>query len=95
MEASKMLVYIKEVLKNMPNSWLNLTTHRLDIYDEKLAKTQFLEQFEMLFNDHNSKPSALSELPNLSFFSLMNKIDSVKNKANLIKNYLTRNLLLK
>ena len=63
MEASKMLVYIKEVLKNMPNSWLNLTTHRLDIYDEKLAKTQFLEQFEMLFNDHNSKPSALSELP--------------------------------
>ena len=48
MEASKMLVYIKDVLENIPNSWLNLTTHRLDIYDEKLAKTQFLEQFEIL-----------------------------------------------
>ncbi|MDB4273963.1 cystathionine beta-synthase [Algibacter sp.] len=63
MEASKMLVYIKDVLENIPNSWLNLTTHRLDIYDEKLAKTQFLEQFEMLFNNNNSKPAALSELP--------------------------------
>jgi len=63
MEARKMLVYIKDVLENIPNSWLNLTTHRLDIYDEKLAKTQFLEQFEMLFNNNNSKPAALSELP--------------------------------
>ena len=63
MEASKMLVYIKDVLENIPNSWLNLTTHRLDIYDEKLAKTQFLEQFEMLFNNNNSKPAALSKLP--------------------------------
>ena len=46
MEDNKMLNYIKDVLENMPTGWLNLTTHRLDIYDEKLAKTQFLEQFE-------------------------------------------------
>ena len=58
-----MLKYIKEVLENMPAEWLNLTTHRLDIYDEKLAKTQFLEQFETLFKEHNSESSALSELP--------------------------------
>ena len=63
MEGNKMLNYIKDVLENMPTGWLNLTTHRLDIYDEKLAKTQFLEQFETLFNDNNSDPSALSELP--------------------------------
>mgnify|MGYP003668268477 CR=1 FL=1 len=63
MEASKMLNYIKEVLENMPTSWLSLTTHRLDIYDEKLAKTQFLEQFEALFNDNDSNPSAFNELP--------------------------------
>ena len=25
----------------MPKNWLNLTTHRLDIYDEKLAKYLF------------------------------------------------------
>jgi cystathionine beta-lyase/cystathionine gamma-synthase len=41
---------------------LSLTTHRLDIYDEKLAKTQFLEEFEILFNDNNSQSSALNEL---------------------------------
>ncbi len=63
MEATKMLSYTKEVLKNMPTSWLNLTTHRLDIYEEKLAKTQFLEQLETLFNNNNSESSALKELP--------------------------------
>jgi cystathionine beta-lyase/cystathionine gamma-synthase len=63
MEDNKMLNYIKDVLENMPTGWLNLTTHRLDIYDEKLAKTQFLEQFETLFNNNNSEASALNELP--------------------------------
>ncbi len=58
-----MLNYIKDVLGNMPTNWLNLTTHRLDIYDEKLAKTQFLEQFESLFNNNNSETSSLAELP--------------------------------
>ena len=55
--------YLKAVLENMPNGWLNLTTHRLDVYDEKLAKQQFLEQFEVLFNHTNSASSALNELP--------------------------------
>lgn len=58
-----MLNYIKEVLENMPTDWLNLTTHRLDIYTERLAKVEFLEQFEILFKDNNSKLSALNELP--------------------------------
>lgn len=59
----KMLNYIKDVLDNMPTDWLNLTTHRLDIYDEELAKTQFLEQFEALYKTNNSDPSALKALP--------------------------------
>ena len=63
MEDNRILNYIKDVLENMPNDWLSLTTHRLDMYDEKLAKIQFLEQFEILFNDNNSKSSALSKLP--------------------------------
>tara|TARA_B100000809_G_scaffold238913_1_gene260056 strand:+ start:5039 stop:6883 length:1845 start_codon:yes stop_codon:yes gene_type:complete len=63
MEQNKMQDYIKSVLENMPADWLNLTTHRLDIYDEKLAKIQFLNQFENLFNTNNSDLSALSELP--------------------------------
>ena len=63
MEASKMLNYITNVLENMPTGWLSTTTHRLDIYDEKLAKTQFLDEFEKLFNDGNSDASALEKLP--------------------------------
>jgi len=63
MNDNKMLDYIKEVLKNRPSDWLNLTTHRLDIYDEKLAKTQFLNQFEALYKANNSASSALSEIP--------------------------------
>jgi hypothetical protein len=39
--------YIYSRSINMPAGWLNTTTHRLDIYEEKLAKTQFLDQFEV------------------------------------------------
>ena len=62
MEDTKMLNYVKDVLENMPTDWLNLTTHRLDIYDENLAKTEFLEQFETLCNTNNSDVTALHEL---------------------------------
>ena len=63
MEEYKMQNYLKEVLGNMPKDWLNLTTHRLDIYNEKYAKFEFLEQFENLFNKRNSDLSALQKLP--------------------------------
>jgi cystathionine beta-lyase/cystathionine gamma-synthase len=63
MENNKVQNYIKNVLENMPPGWLNTTTHRLDIYDESLAKTQFLNRFENLFNDGIYKTSALNELP--------------------------------
>ncbi len=63
MEGSKLLSYIKDVLKNRPTDWLNLTTHRLDVFDEKRAKMQFLEQLEALFNSNNSDVSALKKLP--------------------------------
>ena len=62
MEA-KTLDYIKKVLENMPTDWLSLTTHRLDIYDESLAKTQFLDEFENLFQANNASTSALAKLP--------------------------------
>ncbi|SEE41318.1 Cys/Met metabolism PLP-dependent enzyme [Tenacibaculum sp. MAR_2010_89] len=63
MQDNKMLNYIKDVVENMPTDWLNLTTHRLDIYEEKLAKTQFLEQFEALYEKNDANSIALSELP--------------------------------
>ena len=58
-----MLNYLNKVLEHMPTSWLSTTTHRLDIYDEKLAKTKFLEQFELLSKKDSVKTSALSKLP--------------------------------
>lgn len=63
MYKNKILTYIKDVLKNMPNDWLNLTTHRLDIYNEELAKTQFLDEFDTLYKTNNPEQSALNALP--------------------------------
>lgn len=63
MQNNNTLHYIKEVVANLPTDWLKLTTHRLDIYDEKLAKTEFLEEFEKLFANHNAETAALSKLP--------------------------------
>ena len=63
MQQNKTLKYIEEVLKNMPSDWLKLTTHRLDIYDESQAKTQFLEQFTTLFEQNNADITALKNLP--------------------------------
>ncbi|WP_027391235.1 PLP-dependent transferase [Aquimarina latercula] len=63
MQDNNILNYIKEVVKNMPPDWLNLTTHRLDIYNEALAKDQFLEGFELLFNNNDAQLSSLHELP--------------------------------
>lgn len=63
MESNKLFNYIEDVLANMPAGWLNLTTHRLDIYDESMAKTQFIDQLNTLFNDDNSQASALDKLP--------------------------------
>lgn len=63
MEENKVLNYIESVVENVPSDWLKLTTHRLDIYNESMAKTEFLEKFETLFNNNNSDSSALQKLP--------------------------------
>lgn len=63
MEIKKSGDFIKNVLVNMPKGWLTTTTHRLDIYDEALAKTQFLENFENLFQENNYERNALANLP--------------------------------
>ncbi|SMG09977.1 Cys/Met metabolism PLP-dependent enzyme [Marivirga sericea] len=63
MKDTKVLKFIEDVVGNMPTDWLKLTTHRLDIYNEELAKTEFLERFESLYAVQNSDTVALSELP--------------------------------
>ncbi|NQZ00623.1 MAG: PLP-dependent transferase [Bdellovibrionales bacterium] len=51
---------LQQTIENTPVDWLQSTTHRLDIYNEKLAKFEFLEEFEAL-NDHTE--NNLSQLP--------------------------------
>ena len=63
MIVSNELNFVKDVLKNMPADWLGKTTHRLDIYNEKFAKVDFLEKFEDLFKAGKSDQLTLSELP--------------------------------
>lgn len=47
----------------MPLDWLKLTTHRLDVYNEKLAKTEFINQFETFFNNDITSNLELQNLP--------------------------------
>lgn len=63
MEEKNVLRSIQEVLAKMPSDWLKLTTHRLDIYDEALAKTQFLAEFERVLQDGAAGRDAYASLP--------------------------------
>ena len=60
MQENKILDYIHDVVQNIPEDRVNLTTHRLDIYDEARAKGEFLEQFESLFRSGISDTTSLS-----------------------------------
>lgn len=46
----------------MPSSWLALTTHRLDIYNEDRAKVQFLEELEDLYETNIATENDLDSL---------------------------------
>jgi len=63
MQEQTLKTFIKEVLENMPADWLNLTTHRLDIYNEKLAKVEFIQQFENIYNNGTTNQELLNKLP--------------------------------
>ena len=39
---------IKNLLNKLPKSWVELTTHRLDIYNESKAKSKFLLELKKL-----------------------------------------------
>ncbi|MEM9693607.1 MAG: cystathionine beta-synthase [Myxococcota bacterium] len=63
MEETAIKRYLRRVVEHIPADWLNLTTHRLDIYNEPMAKTQFLERFDALFAAQNADAEALEALP--------------------------------
>ncbi len=63
MKETKLQEFIQEVITHVPSDWLKLTTHRLDIYKEQLAKTEFLQEFEALYRQDNAQTQALQSLP--------------------------------
>lgn len=63
MTQSNIISFLKNTVNNLPKDWINLTTHRLDIYNEEQAKTEFLVEFEKLYSENNTSEEALSNLP--------------------------------
>ncbi|MDP5078457.1 MAG: PLP-dependent transferase [Nonlabens sp.] len=60
---TRLLDFTKQLLANMPSGWLGITTHRLDIYNEDLAKTEFLVELDKLYQDGNAQQESLEALP--------------------------------
>jgi cystathionine beta-lyase/cystathionine gamma-synthase len=54
---------VSKLLDNVPSSWVELTTHRLDIYDEEHAKSQFLTQLQALLSSGKASEKSLEALP--------------------------------
>ncbi len=63
MQTSQVVNYIQNVLNHLPEDWIKLTTHRLDIYNEELAKTEFINEFEKLYQNKEFSQSSLENLP--------------------------------
>lgn len=55
--------YVKAIVEQVPEDWLRLTTHRLDIYNEERAKVEFTEKLEALYQANESKKGVLAQLP--------------------------------
>jgi cystathionine beta-lyase/cystathionine gamma-synthase len=63
MQDQKMHAFLKLVVEHMPSDWLRLTTHRLDIYHEDRAKSEFLDGFEALYKADKADEASLEALP--------------------------------
>ena len=62
MSKEQIIKKLKALIEHLPQEWVELTTHRLDIYDESQAKSQFLAEFAKLSSEEISTES-LEELP--------------------------------
>ncbi|WP_374958696.1 cystathionine beta-synthase [Gilvibacter sp.] len=63
MSKQRISEYLSAVIQNMPEDWLQLTTHRLDIYNESQAKVEFLEAFDALYQRGDLTTDKLADLP--------------------------------
>jgi cystathionine beta-lyase/cystathionine gamma-synthase len=62
-QAAKTQAAIEKILNHLPRSWVELTTHRLDVYDESQAKSQFLTELQKLVASNGISQDALENLP--------------------------------
>ncbi len=60
---AKFLDSIRDLLKKYPQSWVDLTTHRLDIYNESEAKSEFLAELKKLVSSGEYSSNDLEQLP--------------------------------
>lgn len=60
---SQLQQYLQKIVENCPQDWLSLTTHRLDIYNEEQAKTEFLSELEGLYQSGAASSEQLAALP--------------------------------
>jgi len=54
---------VNNLLKKIPQSWVDLTTHRLDIYNEPQAKSEFLVELKKLLDNGEYSSEQLEQLP--------------------------------
>ncbi len=54
---------IRKLIKIIPKSWVELTTHRLDIYNEPQAKSEFLDELKKLLLSGDYSSNTLEQLP--------------------------------
>lgn len=54
---------LAKILHDLPTDWLKLTTHRLDIYNESQAKSDFIRSFESLIDSGEVSAAGLAALP--------------------------------
>lgn len=54
---------VRQVLANLPTGWVELTTHRLDIYNEEQAKFEFLASLKALQESGDYSKDTLEQLP--------------------------------
>lgn len=62
-ENKQVVQFTKNLISNIPSDWSRLTTHRLDIYNENLAKTEFMEGLIELFKNDSASQNTLAGLP--------------------------------
>ncbi len=54
---------VRDLLNKCPKSWVDLTTHRLDVYNEPKAKSEFLFELKKLISNGDYSSDKLDQLP--------------------------------